>query len=518
MKQILHIFRKDLRCHWAEIVASLALLAAFTWYEPRTWILRDGFRESRIQSFLYGALVVLLVLSWGLLVIRAIHSERLVGDRQYWITRPVEWKKLLAAKVLLIGVFINIPLLIAQAFLLSRAGFRLTPSSAWLLLDMQPSLVMFCLLPIAALAAVTASIAQFVLGLIAIAIYLAIGVTISSYVPSESFSSGSDNLQGVVLIVACLAALLWQYAKRQTQRARNILAAAALIVLFLLVATPYRTLVARQYPALSPSDPQPIHLELSPEKLPPSVALPDENDPEIRIPLLVSGIAEGSIVSIDGATLTLEGPNGSRWNTGWKYTSLRLFPTTPSTQMDFEVSRKFFEKIKSGDVRARIGLALTVFHDKDIREVTATEGEFPLPGVGLCSIEPGYSTNSLRCRYPFRMPSLVMKLSSSSSTCPASNPAAPQGKIARIFDGGTDAGPISPVGIGNIYFWSWDETSDAGSTPSVCVGTPLTYDFPETVQRAGQEVEIDRLHVADYRLGNSFKFATGGGIVLRVPR
>ena len=518
MKQILHIFRKDIRRHWPEIVLSLALLVAFAWYEPRNWVPQDGFRGSRIQSFLYGAVVVLLILSWGLLVIRAIHSERLVGDRQYWITRPVQWKKLLAAKMLLIGVFVNIPLFIAQAFLLAEAGFRLTPSTVSSLLEMQLELVVFCFLPIAALAAVTASLAQFALGLIAIAVYLAIGVTISSYVPSESFSSGSDNLQGVVLIGACLAVLLWQYAKRETQRARNILAAAALIVLLLMVATPYGALVARQYPPLPPFEPQPIHLELRPEKLPPSVALPDENHPEIRIPLLVSGIAEGSIVSIDGATLTLEGPNGSRWNTGWKYTSLRLFPTTPRTQMDFEVNRKFFEKIKSGDVRARIGLAVTVFHEKNIRQLTATAGEFPLPGLGLCSMEPGYATNSLRCRYPFQTPSLVMNLAASSSTCRASNLAVPQGKIAWIFDGASDAGPISPVGIDNIYFWNWDEVSDVKSTPSVCVGTPLTYDFPETVQRVGLEVEIERLRVADHRFGNSLKFATGGGVVLTMPR
>ena len=130
---------------------------------------------------------------------------------------------------------------------------------------------------------------------------------------------------------------------------------------------------------------------------------PPENHPEIRIPLVVSGIAEGFIVSIDGATLTIESPNGSRWNSGWKSTSLRLFPTSLRTQMDFEVNRDFFEKIKSSDVGARIALALTVFHVKDAKRVIATEGEFALPGVGLCSIEPGYITNSLQCRYPFQM-------------------------------------------------------------------------------------------------------------------
>jgi len=29
-----------------------------------------------------------------------VHAESLVGDRQFWITRPYEWKKLLTAKAL----------------------------------------------------------------------------------------------------------------------------------------------------------------------------------------------------------------------------------------------------------------------------------------------------------------------------------------------------------------------------------------------------------------------------------
>jgi hypothetical protein len=114
MKQIVHIFRKDLRHHWPEVLVSLALLIAFTWDEPSQWLPdREIMEASRLHSFVYGSLLVLLVLSWGLLIVRVIQSERLAGDRQYWITRPVEWKKLLAAKLLFIAVFADAPLLFA---------------------------------------------------------------------------------------------------------------------------------------------------------------------------------------------------------------------------------------------------------------------------------------------------------------------------------------------------------------------------------------------------------------------
>ena len=34
MDQVLHVFRKDIRRHWREIVLSIAILTAFAWSEP----------------------------------------------------------------------------------------------------------------------------------------------------------------------------------------------------------------------------------------------------------------------------------------------------------------------------------------------------------------------------------------------------------------------------------------------------------------------------------------------------
>ena len=75
-------------------------------------------------GFLAGLLTVLIPVSWWLLIARVIHAETLVGDRQFWLTRPYEWKKLLGAKALFLAVFLYLPLLIAQCLLLFRAGFH----------------------------------------------------------------------------------------------------------------------------------------------------------------------------------------------------------------------------------------------------------------------------------------------------------------------------------------------------------------------------------------------------------
>jgi hypothetical protein len=123
MGQVGHIFRKDVRRHWREIAVSLAVLAAFAWKESRRW---TG-EPADLSPFLLALLTTLVPISWSFLIVRVVQDECLVGDRQFWITRPYEWKKLLAAKLLFVLVFVNIPLLALDIVLLLNSGFM--PSS-----------------------------------------------------------------------------------------------------------------------------------------------------------------------------------------------------------------------------------------------------------------------------------------------------------------------------------------------------------------------------------------------------
>ena len=118
MKQMLHIFRKDVRHLWREIAASLALLVAFAWLDIRSWSQPYGEGMATGVSALLGAEMLpglvnlLLPLSWIFLIVRVIQGESLVGDRQFWVTRPYDWKQLLAAKTLFVLTFVNFPLLL----------------------------------------------------------------------------------------------------------------------------------------------------------------------------------------------------------------------------------------------------------------------------------------------------------------------------------------------------------------------------------------------------------------------
>ena len=115
--QIVHIFRKDIRRHWREIALSLATLAAFAWNEPSLWWPQrvDEYPARLIFSGWYTPMVLI---GWSLLIVRVVQEEPLVGDRQFWVTRPYDWEKLLTAKALFLVVFVNLPLFIVQMVLL----------------------------------------------------------------------------------------------------------------------------------------------------------------------------------------------------------------------------------------------------------------------------------------------------------------------------------------------------------------------------------------------------------------
>src|SRR5580658_389901 len=116
MKLITHIFLKDVRHLWREIAVSLALVVTYGRNVPYSWA-HPGVAATGAAA-LVGAffdaefwarmLVVLVPVAWVFTVIRVIQSESLVGDRQFWVTRPYDWRQLLAAKLLFILVFVNL--------------------------------------------------------------------------------------------------------------------------------------------------------------------------------------------------------------------------------------------------------------------------------------------------------------------------------------------------------------------------------------------------------------------------
>ncbi len=314
MNQIVHIFKKDVRHHWIEIVLCQAALVGYAWHEVYEW---------RHHEIVFGfsrywptAIYLLLPMSWWFTIVRVVQDESLVGDRQFWITRPYEWKKLLAAKALFILAFLSFPLFCTQLFFLVKAGFAPMPYVPGLLW-MQLFLVAMPFLPLMALATVARNISQALLVLLAVVLFMAgmIAIAVTTEDSAMSSSDATDWLQAAVAIITCIAAIWLQYRHRKTGRARLFLISGAAVLAIILAITPHLVHGESEYPLVSTGIGGTFHAALSPVKLqPPNTPPEKDQDVEIEIPIIAFGPDDGFLAKIRATQLTLETKDGVQWS------------------------------------------------------------------------------------------------------------------------------------------------------------------------------------------------------------
>jgi hypothetical protein len=116
MRLVLHILLKDARRFWWEIAVTLGLLASVA--------RMDATRVGFIPGAMEGWLNLILPAVWAYLVALVIHDEALVGDRQFWLTRPYPWPALLVAKALFVLVFIHFFSFAVDVAILASRGFE----------------------------------------------------------------------------------------------------------------------------------------------------------------------------------------------------------------------------------------------------------------------------------------------------------------------------------------------------------------------------------------------------------
>jgi hypothetical protein len=221
-------------------------------------------------------------------------------------------------------------------------------------------------------------------------------------------------------------------------------------------------------------------------------------------------------VALSGVLLSVEAPDGVRWNSGWKPAGITLFPDQTSTQLSFTLKKKFFDRVKSEAVKARISFAFSVYRDQNRREFVIPNGEFLMSDVGFCSAEASY-LREIHCRAPLRTPSSIMITSDLAATTCAPREGESRsvaGQIARDWNQNSDSGPaefgISPVKSLNLFLWGHN-ASDRHTISGLCPGTPLIISSPVLVGASATELEFNGLRLGDYRLRQGISGATGSG-------
>lgn len=505
MGQVLHVFRKDVRHHWREVVLSVAILGVFAWTEPSQWVPPRS-REFILRMLLHRWLTPMVAIGWLFVIVRVVHGENLVGDRQFWVMRPYEWKKLLTAKALFIAAFINLPLFVFQVVLLWKGGFapaRYVPGLLW----MQLLWFAFLILPMTTLSTVTSGLGQTVLVSLGILLSVIGLAALSSVIPDigiQTFRRIPEWFQPTILLSAFVIVILWQYARRRTLQSRLLLAGTAAVVLLTAAVTPRETFDAHAYRSPSAQQQQPAHLSFDPAKPTANVSAQQErNKVYVHIPLLVSGIARDSVVINDGMVVEIEGPGGLLWNSGWFRSSLFLLPAQTHTEISFGVDKGFFERVKSSTVKVSAAFALTAFQAKATHRVGVTTNEFGTPGNAWCSIYPEDPT--LHCRSALKTPFVLVTTLANETTCPLqeSEKNAPPGTIFAALNWSRNTAPaefgISPVKTFSLYFSDGAHPRDEFRV-RLCPGTPVVFGLPDEVERTRSELVIHDLRLADYQV------------------
>ena len=422
MNQILNIFKKDARQFWPEITITAAITAALVWVLPMQWNLPVqtvwGANNNRMMdAMMIGrGLSVLLVISWVVLIMRIIHAEGLVGDRQFWVTRPYVWTKLLGAKALFIAAFVLLPLVAAQCLLLMLAGLNPLAAAGGLAFNLL-LIVGILVLPLVAIAAVTADFTRMTLTLLGVLVGAAVLVAVVTmhlslgiegsvigkllflslgdpFLTSRDLIATGHHSQlpiAMLLLAFCATAIILQYARRRTATSRMILLALPVALTVLVLATAHGSGPAHPfsdptYAALGAGAAPPVELTYAPNEKHQFYVSKGENPVGVRIPLRVSGMAaDAAVIAGPYPKVTITGADGFVWSANAsEFYPEKFVPTSRWTHDGFNIPRAIYDRLKTGPVTIRLSFALTELQATGQERMTMPLSDAMVPGYGVC--------------------------------------------------------------------------------------------------------------------------------------
>jgi len=397
MRQALHIFRKDVRFLWPQILVVLAMTALFAWSRVSVgstpgWV---DFETKTSDTFSFS---LFLVLSWWLLIASIIYKEPLVGDRQFWLTRPYSWKSLLVAKALLILAFINLPFLVSDIVILTAGGFSPSRAAANLL-GRQAALTAVFLVPAAAVASVTRHLADLV-----ISVFLATALYGLAY-PYSRLDETWVRLQWIplsisvaILVSGTAAAFTLQYARRRTWFSRGMLVAVSgLCAATMLTAKPFGWTVALQNFPVAPTSAAQVRLTAAHPRYTGNPGFAPQPTPrstfatEDVVTIHIDGLTPGDQAVTDLVKVSIRGSHGASWSSGWindlrNTAGVEWSPASDTGDVSVFFRRFLVDQFQSQPVNIGVQVEMTVFHPETTTRMITDGRSYTIPGLGICSV------------------------------------------------------------------------------------------------------------------------------------
>jgi len=461
MRQAIHIFKKDLDHLWLEIAVMLALLVALVASELTRW---PDLRPLGLAGGLRALLPALISIGWFVLIARVIHAEALVGDRQFWLTRPYSRRSLGAAKAMFALAVLGLPLLLAQATILAGEGFSLRENLAALLRNQTGLLAI--LLPAAALAAVTADLGKMVIG--TLLLYVGI-LVLQTAIGPMSWIGGVLLL--ISLVVAAAVVVWLQYSRRRTSVSRLLLGASALLAVVVGAALPSGASSAIQLWLSSERfDAASLHIGLAHRRL---NGVSSDAGASVGVPLRLT-LPANTHVTLNSIQVSIGAPDGANWKSSSRaYLLDSERPDEPWLVLG--VGPEMLVQIGHQAVTLRASLDLTVTLAEEAIPLDSAGPVLERLGFGKCFFE----SVPIHCEAPFGAPHRVI--------CLKTGP--PQSSSSYCW------------GRSNSSFWP--EFSIVPTTNTLNLGRPIPPDARLVIQaaevaRIRKDFELRDLRLADY--------------------
>jgi hypothetical protein len=488
MKQMFHIFRKDVRLYWIEILATFSVTALFVWLYPISW---GDSPTISVWPWVPGATAGLLPVSWLVLITRVIHAESLVGERQFWITRPYRWPQLLGAKVLFITVFLFMPFFLAQFLLLREAGLHPVSHMAGLFFNML-LVTGIVALPMACLAAVTSNFGKTLLAVLGLILFVGGVMYLGSFMPTSIGSDLSDGeVSFVVAVSVFVAVLLIQYSRRSTTLAWMLLASLAVTFCVIGVAGPQELAVKMAYPEnRSATGPRLAFTQVAASAPTRPSDRADPREVMIVFPVTMAGVAPDAAVRMDNARVRFTSARGVRWVSYWQNANAIWLPGESSGGVKLRISRSFYDRMKDTPVTVELSAALTLLKAAHVTRLTLPESRFELPGGSLCRVS-GVWGNILSCLSPMRQPPLMLIGTRFTTEDCSAAPPSNDGDAGVAWVGNSDTRPAD-FGLTSVWETSgWFEQYSSQRSLNrqhLCPGSQLSIVPYKAVSRNQQRI------------------------------
>jgi hypothetical protein len=494
MNQAGHIFAKDTRHLRWEIAISLVLTAAYVVVAPFEWK-RGGGPDGAVPSefqFVAAVLSLLVGVSWWVVITRVVQSESLVGDRQWWLTKPYEWGSLLNAKLLFVAAFVIVPIAVAKAAVLAESGFAPSaylPGLAWSLV----LLAVYLYAPLLALAAVTSTFARATLTILGTFAGLVLLAIVAGFLFAGGFTVGSTvRVSEAILLCGSAAAIGLQYARRRAWAARLLLTGTALLALAATAVSGNSALISLVYPRGNAS----VRLTYAAAS---HFSGYSQNAGMgrlgIAVPVQVSDIAPGTVVVMNAVRVTAEAADGRHWTSNWEpLWGVRYRPDSDPDSipaLPLQVDRAFYKAEQPNPVTLHLRFAATTLRAEQPVQLAMPVSDFAVPGFGRCtpldSEIPG-DFIGLSCRNALRQPgTTLIQVQWFQGPCGAADAGSETPMSGEGWAGGAESDPgnagISPVEDVNFSL-SNSDYYDAGPRRQkhrhLCPGAPIAF-TPYTV-------------------------------------